>query len=78
VEDIAPGRGHRSAQGLREQRNEEMRRKLTCGPTFVLEACGATLARVKMTLHTISLAFKTKNEYFITTFNVHGQIFTFE
>jgi hypothetical protein len=30
-----------------------------------------------MTLHTISLAFKTENDYFIT-FNVHRQIFTFE
>jgi hypothetical protein len=44
---------------------------------LVLEACGPTLAKVKMTLHTISLAFKTLNEYFITI-NVRWQIFTFE
>jgi hypothetical protein len=77
VEDIAPGRGHRSAQGLREQRDEEMMRKTNMWTHLVLEACGPTLAKVKMTLHTISLAFKTLNEYFITI-NVRWQIFTFE
>jgi hypothetical protein len=60
----------RAQERTRALRRKKWGEKLTCGPTFVLEARGPTLARVKMTLHTISLAFETKNEYFIT-FNVH-------